>query len=282
MPRYNKHVIVLGSARSGTSWVSENLAKPYRYRMLFEPEHPEQTKNGKLLADQWFDNSSEPSRPAMNYFNKIFKNRVDSDWIAQNSNRKYKRHLWPFIPKKFVIKFIRLNLSARYLHDTFKIPIAFITRHPLDLISSQKRVSFPWLYDFTFFQQQDKLVSFIDKEFGYQLNAINEKSKIEKLAVRWCLENVIPLQYQSIPQNDFHIIKYEDLRNNIDLYKNLCNDLNFDVLPGIDEEFKKPSTKTHPRSTIRGNQDKRKFISDEEEKVIIKVLKQFKQNLYVI
>ena len=150
------------------------------------------------------------------------------------------------------------------------------------MISSQKRVNFPWLYDFSFFLQQDKLVSFVEKEFGYDLNAINEKSKTEKLAVRWCIENVIPLQYQRIPRKDFHIIKYEDLCNNIDLYKNLCSDLNFGVLPGIDEEFKKPSTKTHLKSTIRGNQDKRKFISNEEEKLIIKILKQFKQNLYNI
>ena len=282
MSQYNKHVIVLGSARSGTSWISENLAKPYRYRMLFEPEHPKQTKKGKILTDQWFDDSCKPSKAAMKYFKKIFKNRVDCDWIAQNSNRKYKRHLWPFIPKKFVIKFIRLNLSARFLYDTFKIPIIFITRHPFDLIASQKRVDFPWLYDFSFFLHQDKLVSFVDKAFAYDLKYINEKSKTEKLAVRWCLENVIPLQYQSIPQDDFYIVKYEDLRDNIDLYKNLCTHLNFDILPDIDKEFKKPSTKTHPKSVIRGNFDKTTFISNEDEKLIIKILNQFKQNIYHI
>ena len=39
MSKYNINMLynTLGSARSGTSWVSENLAKPYRYRMLFEP-----------------------------------------------------------------------------------------------------------------------------------------------------------------------------------------------------------------------------------------------------
>lgn len=54
MNRYHKHVIVLGSARSGTSWLSENLAKPYRYRMLFEPEHDERTTKGHALTDRYF------------------------------------------------------------------------------------------------------------------------------------------------------------------------------------------------------------------------------------
>jgi hypothetical protein len=36
MSHFNKHTIVVGSARSGTSWLSENMAKVLRYRMLFK------------------------------------------------------------------------------------------------------------------------------------------------------------------------------------------------------------------------------------------------------
>ena len=35
---YNKHIIIAGSARSGTSWLAEIIALQFRYRLLFEPE----------------------------------------------------------------------------------------------------------------------------------------------------------------------------------------------------------------------------------------------------
>lgn len=38
MSKYNNHLVVLGSARSGTSWLSELIAQQHRYRMLFELE----------------------------------------------------------------------------------------------------------------------------------------------------------------------------------------------------------------------------------------------------
>lgn len=282
MPNFNKHLIVLGSARSGTSWLSENLSKPFRYRMLFEPEHPDRTKNGKLIADQWFTSQKPASNPAKKYLTKVFNNRVDSDWIAQNSNRKYKRHLWPFIPKQFVIKFIRMNLALTYLSETFKIPIVFVIRHPFEVIASQKRVNFPWLRDFSFFLKQPELVAFIAKQFNYDLTEIQNKSYIEQLTVRWCIENVIPLQYQELPKHNFYVLKHEDLREDIQIYKKLCEDLNLDILPTIDEEYKKPSTKTHPKSKVRGSEDKRQLITSEEKAEIIEVLHQFKQELYEV
>ncbi|MGB5982877.1 MAG: sulfotransferase family protein [Nonlabens sp.] len=280
MSLYKKHVIVLGSARSGTSWLSENLAKPYRYRMLFEPEHDERTINGHLLTDQFFTDEYPASKKAVNYLTRIFKNRVDSDWIAQNSNRKYKRHLWPFIPKKFVIKFVRFNLSGQFLHDKFKIPIVHIIRDPFDLIQSQKRVSFPWLFDFSYFLDQPHLLELVKNEFNYDLTKIESKSDTEKLAVRWCIENVIPLQINAIPNDDYWVIKHEDLRKDANVYKDLCNKLGLEVVDNIEKEFKKPSSKAHPKSSVRGQNDKREFVNEQEAKLILDILKTFKQNLY--
>ena len=280
MPRYNKHVIVLGSARSGTSWLSEKLAKPFRYRMMFEPEHDERTSLGHLLTDRYFNEAHPASKQAMSYLRKLFKNRVDCDWIAQNSNRKYKRHLWPFIPKQFVIKFVRFNLCGMFLCKNFIVPVVHIIRNPVEVIKSQKRVNFPWLYDFSYFLAQDHLVQSVHENFNYDLTQINEKSDTEKLAVRWCLENVIPLQVDTFSHKSYHVIKHEDLRRDINVYKKLCHDLNLEVVENIEKEYKKPSSKAHPKSTIRGEQDNRKFVKDGELVIIEDILIQFKQNLY--
>ncbi len=280
MTRYNKHAVILGSARSGTSWLSENLAKPFRYRMLFEPEHDDNTSKGHLLTDKLFQNEIDVPKPARNYMHQVLKNRVDSDWIAQNSNRKYKMHLWPVIPKKFIVKFVRFNLAGSYIARDLNIPTVHIIRNPIDVIKSQKRVAFPWLFDFKYFLAQPELINILKSEYGYDLNRINEKSETEKLAVRWCIENVIPLQYFSFTQENFHVVKHEDLRNDINVYKKLCKDLELEVVGNIEGEYVKPSSKTHPKSTINGGIDKREFLDGKELELVKSILKQFRQSLY--
>src|SRR5690606_19122620 len=122
MAKYHKHIIIVGTARSGTSWLSETIARQHRYRMLFEPVQETRTKKGYLLCDKWLVNKKE-SAEAHAYLKQVFANRVDCNWIAQNSNRKFKRHLWPWLPKKYVIKYVRANLSAKYMNETFQIPV---------------------------------------------------------------------------------------------------------------------------------------------------------------
>lgn len=180
--------------------------------------------------------------------------------------------MWPFIPKKFIIKFVRFNLSGHFLYREYQIPVAHIIRNPFDVIKSQKRVSFPWLYDFSYFLKQAHLVKLVKEKFDYELKQIDQKSDTEKLEVRWCLENVIPLEVDEIPSKNYHVIKHEDLRQNINIYKNLCADLNLEVVINLENEYKKPSSKAHPKSTVRGESDQRKFMTKDEENLIIHIL----------
>ncbi|WP_019038867.1 sulfotransferase domain-containing protein [Psychroflexus tropicus] len=282
MSHFNKHTIVVGSARSGTSWLSENMAKVFRYRMLFEPEHTERTQKGHLIADQWITHANQRDyNKGLSYLEQVFKNRVDSDWIAQNSNRKYKMHLWPFIPKHFIIKFVRGNLMAAFLNQYYNIPVVHVLRHPLEVIKSQQRVKFPWLYDLSYFEKQEGLKQLLADKYNIQIEAFKAKSEVEILALRWCIENVVVLDDLKAGQSEtYHILKHEDLRADVQVYKDLCAILGIDVVQQIDNEYKKPSTKAHPKSTVRGQKDDREFLNDEEKGLILNILQQFNQNIY--
>jgi hypothetical protein len=282
MNRFNKHTIVVGSARSGTSWLSENMAKVFRYRMLFEPEHTERTKKGHLVSDQMITaDNHQDYKKGLSYLEQVFKNRVDSDWIAQNSNRKYKMHLWPIIPKHFIIKFVRGNLMAPFLNQYYGIPVVHVIRNPFEVIKSQQRVKFPWLYDLSYFQKQDDLKQLLAQKYEVQIDDFIGRSEVEVLALRWCIENVVVLKDLKAGQSDqYHVVKHEALRNDVEFYKTLCQTLGIEVLGHIDNEYKKPSTKAHPKSSVRGQKDDREFLNEEEKGLILKVLQQFNQKIY--
>ena len=89
MSDYKKHIIIAGSARSGTSWLAETISQTFRYRLLFEPDHGDNVEGSKVLTDKFIVNQQDCKELDL-FLNRVFKNKIDNDWIAQNSNRKYK------------------------------------------------------------------------------------------------------------------------------------------------------------------------------------------------
>lgn len=279
MRTYRKHVIIVGTARSGTSWLSETLARQYRYRLLFEPEHETKTKHGHLVCDQWLESTAN-AKEANGYLKKIFANRVDSNWIAQNSNRTLKRHLWPWIPKKYIIKFVRANLSAKYMNEVFNIPVIHVIRNPYDVIKSQLRSNFSWLTDLSIYARQEALVRLIKNHFGLDILDYKNYSKVELLCLRWCIENVIPLEVLEPYKGKALVIKYEDLISDIRLFYDLCHQFQLEPINNLETYYKTPSSKTHKNSVIR-TQKPQEFIWDTSDlKQINDMLEIFKTKLY--
>jgi len=276
MISHKKQLVITGSARSGTSWFSETIAAQHRYRILFEPEHEFNTKNGKLICDRYLDENLS-TLAIDNYLKRIFTNSVDCDWIAQLSNRKFKRHLWPFIPKRIIVKFVRCNLAANYIAGHFKIPVIFILRNPYDVIMSQKRVNFPWLYDLSWFKNQDHLCRMIKDTYGYDLREDKKLSAIEKLSLRWCIENSVPFLNDSV---HFRVLKYESIKEDVNLFLDICRAYNLDPVSDILEVFKQPSSKTHAKSNIITGKKNESRLSPEEYDILNSYLDMFAIDVY--
>lgn len=276
---FNKHLIIVGTARSGTSWLSETIAKQYRYRLLFEPEHEHNTQKGYLVCDQWIQDTTL-QKHAVKYLKNVFLNRVDSDWIAQNSNRKLKRHLWPFIPKKYIIKFVRANLAAHFINEYFKIPVIHLIRNPYDVIKSQKRSSFPWLQDLSKFSSQPNLVDCIKFNFGLDITNIENYTIIELRTIRWCIENVIPLEVWEPYVNNSKVIRYETLLADSKEFYDLCIQFNLEPIKDLESHYSLPSSKTHPNSSIRTNKKPATVLDSSEIEQITRILNIFKTKLY--
>jgi hypothetical protein len=279
MSKFNKHIVIVGTARSGTSWFSETIASQHRYRMLFEPEHETQTKKGYLLCDKWIT-SQNASDEVRKYLKQVFSNCVDSDWIAQNSNRKFKRHLWPFIPKKFIIKFVRGNLMAQFINETYHIPVIHLIRNPYEVIKSQQKVKFPWLYDLSHFANQEPLISLIKSKFDIDLTKCNDLSDLEKLTLRWCIENVLPLEVFESYTTHIKVIRYEELTSDTEVFFNICDEFNLEPISNLEDFYNKPSSKTHPESKVITGNKESSVWSKSELMNINKILDSFKTTLY--
>lgn len=250
MKTFNKHIIVAGSARSGTSWLAEIIGLQHRYRLLFEPEHEFQTQEGYLICDK-FISQDILQKDQEEYFRRVFSNKVDNDWIAQISNRKLKIHLWPIIPKKYVIKFVRCNLSVHFINTYFKIPVLFIMRNPYDVVLSQNRVQFSWLYNLNHFKHQKPITKVLETNYNFNWEEANNYTAIEKLTLRWCIENKVVFDLNPLNTSKIKIVKYETLIADINLFYDICRTYNLKPLSNIEDVYRRPSSKTHPKSPIK-------------------------------
>jgi hypothetical protein len=247
----SKPVLVFGSARSGTSWLSELMARPRGYRLLFEPEHETHVPQGHLLADIWMTQPGDVD-PARRFLRRLLSNRVDNDWIAQCSYRKLKMHLWPFLVRQIVIKFVRCNLGMSILCKEFDVQAVYVRRNPYDTLFSQYRVRFPWLFDLSKFAANDILHMELQNRYGIDIRE-EAFSDWEKLAVRWSLENIFVEDYfgERLLHGNIRFVEYERLRGDVESCASLFNGLGLKISDNFEKLVVKPSSKTHPKSMIR-------------------------------
>jgi hypothetical protein len=248
---------------------------------LFEPEHEYQTQEGHLICDKYIseDNATEIQ---IEYFNNIFSNKIDNDWIAQISNRWLKMHLWSWIPKLYVTKFVRCNLSAHFLNAHFNIPVLYIVRNPYDVIQSQNRVKFSWLYNLNHFKFQKDLNEVLKTEHNFNWEEIKTYSEIEILTLRWCLENKVMFDLNSTKSDTFKILKQEDLKADINIFYDLCKTFNLKPLSSLQETYNKPSSKTHPKSEIIKKANNTNGLEPKQINAITNILNRFKVTDYTL
>ncbi|MEM6630814.1 MAG: sulfotransferase domain-containing protein [Bacteroidota bacterium] len=212
---YKNNILVFGSGRSGTTWLSEILVKSVDHSVLInEPLKNAKSKEIDRLGftgwGQYIPENDQEWKEAHYLFQKLFSGR----WFNPN-------HLHPInslqeipLAKWWVHKFIRGNLLMPWIINNFSVvkPI-YIIRNPFAVVNSQlqhagwglaKNPDFPngvQIPPFKYFNQ------FYQK---YEEKFLKIRRIEELLALRWCMENEYILSHPYHNQK-WITIMYESL-----------------------------------------------------------------------
>lgn len=269
-----KTILLLGSGRSGTTWVAASLAAPFRYRLLFEPFHASHVPDARLVADR-FVCPQQLTSEIVRFCHAGLNDEIDSDWIAQGSNRRLRMHRWRFWPRVRICKSIRTNLLVPVYGAIYgsALPIVVLMRHPGAVVESFLRVRFPWAFDIEQLLQQTSL----QEEYGIPVDRLGAyaDSEVGILAVRWVIENAYLLKHGN--SLGITLIHYEDLVTEpVEVLLNLCDRVGIKPAKDLVERVQKPSNTTHPRSPIKKGQDPiaswRKRLPAEDVRLIHEVM----------
>jgi hypothetical protein len=241
-----KTILLFGSGRSGTSWLSNLLASPFRYRLLFEPFHTGHVPCAELVADRYYEPGQVPEH-VVDFIFRALNDEIDNEWIAQSSYRKFRMHRWRFWPKVNIVKEVRGALLIPSIRALFgpSLPILVLVRHPGAVVESFMRVKFPWGFDVKMLLAQARF----QEKYDVPLDQLADYATdpVGQLAVRWVIENGYLLQQAKTLGVD--LIFYEDLvQDRATSVRSLFMRYGLREPSRLDERVRQLSTTTHRRS----------------------------------
>jgi hypothetical protein len=199
----SRTALVLGSGRSGTTWLAEMLARQGRTRILFEPFHP-----------CWV-----PARAELPLFldpansDETFKRAAKWVFVGRIRNRQIDQICAGRLPRARVVKDIHTgNLLPWYRAQFPGIPIVFVVRHPIAASSSRLRTA-------SFYGVGAYLESDAGRRFA-EASPVAEwlplydhyrqhSDELIRLVAEWCIENAYPLA--TLKAGDEPPVFYEDV-----------------------------------------------------------------------
>lgn len=199
-----KVIVIIGSGRSGTSWIHDVTTSHYNYRGIFEPLHPSQVASVSEFAGLYLS-ESDSCQKLKDYLEDIFYHKSNDSWITwhhmgickeNKMSMKVLQYVYNLPKLKFwskhrVVKFIQANMMISWIANTFAIPIVFVIRNPFSVIRSQ--LNFGWDHRLDGYIEQKKIQKFLKDECSLSyLNSL--ETTLERLTARWCIENLIAIR----------------------------------------------------------------------------------------
>lgn len=181
-PDDNDVTLILGSGRSGTTWLTELAAAGTDGRIIFEPLHPKCVRGRMALPRRPYLPPDQACTEMRSVFDPVFDGSLRSIWSDLYNDRFSYRHR--------VIKEIRANLCLGWIAKTYpQVRIALIVRNPINVAQSQ--MAGGWPVELSWFHAQPELLR--DHPFLAAPELNRCETQFKRNIAHWAVENRVAL-----------------------------------------------------------------------------------------
>jgi len=194
-------VLVVSTGRSGSTWVAEVLNHRNEYRLVFEPFRRERVRAARAFRIGQYIDPGEQDHPLGPPTDRILAGRVRS-WWTDDQNRKR-------VARRRIVKEIRITNLLPWIRARHpELPIVYAVRDPVSVARSWLELG--WGDNLAELLAQEELLAQFAR-IDDEIRAVaREGDEVERLVLRWCLENAVPLGAE-LP--NVHRLAYERLRS---------------------------------------------------------------------
>ena len=197
----DKTLMLVGSGRSGSTWLGEILVEIFACRMIFEPLHRHRVPLARAVPWGYFAEPGDSDPDLAAVMGRIVSGRVRG-WATDIYNTRR-------FPRRRLVKDIRATNLLPWLHARFpEVPIVYLLRHPVPAAWSATELG--WDPSLGEFLGQRRLVDGPLAPWREVIAGHDAGGDIfESHVLRWCLENVVPIGW--LAPGSVHVVFYEDL-----------------------------------------------------------------------
>lgn len=264
-------IILAGSGRSGTTWLGNIIAANPNVRIIFEPFDYRRVPDAAHLPLRPYARPQAEYPDWSAFVHRVLCGQVQNEWINRQGN-----YWWT---SRRLIKAIRANLMLAWMDHMFQPQIVFMTRHPCAVVLSRLKLKWQTHLD-VFLQQPQLMADYLDPYVDLIRGA---QTPIQKHAVMWAVENLIPLK--QLPAHNWVFCTYEELVHNPDAQaERVLDALGIQKSWFTRRAIKRVSMVTRPDSALLSGRDPLTVwqyeLPGEDIDEILKIVHAFGINLY--
>ncbi|HVC69135.1 MAG TPA: sulfotransferase [Acidimicrobiales bacterium] len=198
---YRRTLLLVSSARSGSTWLSDILEESLRCRMIFEPLRRDKVPLAQNVPWGMYSDPSQPDPELDAVLRRMLSGRVRNRW-----SDKFNRYR---LTRRRLVKEVRAtNLLPRIVENFPDMPIVYLLRHPIPTAWSAAKLHWlPYLKEF--FRQPQLMEGPMAPMQGAIDDTMADKDLFQRHVLRWCLENYIPVNH--LATGSVHVVFYEDI-----------------------------------------------------------------------
>jgi hypothetical protein len=191
-------VFVAGTARSGTTWLSELINHRNEYRYVFEPFDHRKVPRVAPLGGRRYLRPDDDDPAAFAVAEHVLTGRIRHPWTERFNRR--------LVADRRLVKDVRANLFLGWMRARFPgMPIVLMLRHPFAVALSYEKQG--WRGSVETLLAQDRLV---EDHLGPLADTIaGARDAFERALCIWCVETLVPLR--QLRPGDAHVVFYESL-----------------------------------------------------------------------
>jgi len=199
---YRNTVLLAGTGRSGTTWVSDIINYRNDYRLMFEPFQARKVNLVKSFKHGQYIRPESRDEKFLKPAREVLCGKLKHPGWVDRHNRK-------IFCNKRLVKTIHGNLMLKWIKSNFpEIPVILLLRHPCAVALSRLRLKhWDWVSDFEECMSQSELMEDYLEPVKPHIEKTEDLFDIHIFS--WCIANYIPLQ-QFAP-GEVHITFYETL-----------------------------------------------------------------------
>ncbi len=237
-------ILIIGSTRSGTTFLMESINQNNDYRLIFEPFNNTYTKEWLKFDTREYIDPTHTDNHKKRAVHNILTGQISNLWVNRY-NRKIRSD-------RRLVKAVRANLLMDHIRAEYpNLQVVYLVRNPYDVVASRINMNF----DARDIHQVLNQSTFLAKHYS-DINIGDLKTELTSVEAKhvalWCFENRYLSKLQS--QLNLQMLRYKDIKGNL-------ISINKGELK-LTKKDSKPSASSSPRNAYKLNASERNNITN--------------------